>query len=95
MGIDGRDYSPPVTKGNKEGTGAIAVLEADHDRHEDAPVDPKPDSPRYAAMGDAISVPVSEWIGIRLKYAIELEHGANGRGDAGGEPAGGSGDPPA
>lgn len=29
-------------------------------------LDPKPDGPRYAACGDAVSVPVAEWIGSRL-----------------------------
>ena len=30
------------------------------------PHDPRPDAPRYAAMGDAVTVPVIEWIGNRL-----------------------------
>jgi len=29
--------------------------------------DPKPDGPRYAQMGNAVSVPVAEWIGHRLR----------------------------
>lgn len=36
------------------------------DTPDPAPVDPKPDGPRYAAMGDAVTVPVAEWIGRRL-----------------------------
>jgi site-specific DNA-cytosine methylase len=28
--------------------------------------DPRPDGPRYAAMGNAVSVPVIEWIGRRI-----------------------------
>ncbi len=28
---------------------------------------PKPDGPRYAACGDAVTVPVAEWIGRRLQ----------------------------
>lgn len=28
--------------------------------------DPKPDAPRYGAVGDAVTVPVAEWIGRRL-----------------------------
>jgi site-specific DNA-cytosine methylase len=28
--------------------------------------DPKPDSPRYAQMGNAVTVNVAEWIGHRL-----------------------------
>jgi hypothetical protein len=39
----------------------------------DAPHDPLPDSPRYAAMGDAITVNVAEWIGVRLKFAMERD----------------------
>ena len=31
--------------------------------------DPKPDGPRYAAMGDAVTVNVAEWIGRRLRDA--------------------------
>ncbi len=27
---------------------------------------PKPDGPRYAQMGNAVSVPVAEWIGCRI-----------------------------
>jgi DNA (cytosine-5)-methyltransferase 1 len=29
-----------------------------------------PDSPRYAALGDAVTVPVAEWIGRRLREAM-------------------------
>jgi hypothetical protein len=29
--------------------------------------DPKPDGPRYAQMGNAVTVPVAEWIGHRLR----------------------------
>lgn len=39
----------------------------------DIPVDPKPDGPRYAALGDAITVNVSEYIGLRLVAALERE----------------------
>jgi site-specific DNA-cytosine methylase len=28
--------------------------------------DPPPDGPRYAAMGNAVTVPVAEWIGRRI-----------------------------
>jgi hypothetical protein len=38
----------------------------------DAPasiVNPKPDGPRYAACGDAVTVNVAEWIGRRLMQA--------------------------
>ncbi len=31
--------------------------------------DPKPDSPRYRAIGDAVTVPVAEWIGRRVAAA--------------------------
>lgn len=30
-----------------------------------------PDSRRYAALGDAVTVPVAEWIGLRLADALE------------------------
>lgn len=42
----------------------------------DAPVDPKPDGPRYAAMGDAVTANVAEWIGLRLVAALERERAA-------------------
>jgi len=29
-------------------------------------IDPPPDGRRYAAIGDAVTVPVAEWIGKRL-----------------------------
>jgi len=29
-------------------------------------IDPKPDGPRYAQMGNAVTVQVAEWIGHRL-----------------------------
>jgi site-specific DNA-cytosine methylase len=29
--------------------------------------DPKPDGPRYAQMGNAVTVNVAEWIGHRLE----------------------------
>lgn len=38
------------------------------------PLDLKPDGPRYAAMGDAVTVDVIEWIGVRL-----LAHPSNER----------------
>jgi hypothetical protein len=30
-------------------------------------LDPKPDGPRYAACGDAVTASVAEWIGRRLR----------------------------
>ena len=38
-------------------------------------VDPRPDGPRYAACGDAVTAPVAEWIGRRLM----AEHTKGGR----------------
>jgi hypothetical protein len=35
------------------------------------PYDPLPDGSRYAAMGDAVTVPVLHWIGARLLSALE------------------------
>ena len=32
-----------------------------------SPFDPRPDGPRYAQMGNAVSVPVAQWIGERLR----------------------------
>lgn len=34
--------------------------------------DPKPDGPRYAQMGNAVTVNVAHWIGLRLA-AVERE----------------------
>lgn len=36
------------------------------------PADPKPDSARYRACGNAVSVPVIEWIGRRMLSADDL-----------------------
>jgi hypothetical protein len=44
----------------------------DGDR-EVAPTDPLPDGPRYAAMGDAVTVNVIEWIGVRLLWCLGSE----------------------
>lgn len=40
---------------------------------DDAPADPPPDGPRYAALGDAVTVNVAEWIGVRLAFALQRE----------------------
>ena len=63
LGADAhRNASPTLTK-----TGPAAVsgdLEAfGSDR---CAIDPRPDGRRYAAMGDAVTVNVAEWIGRRL-----------------------------
>lgn len=43
-----------------------------------------PDSRRYSALGDAVTVPVAEWIGRRLAQASQGGHyvGTSGFGDA-------------
>lgn len=38
--------------------------------------DPQPDGPRYAAMGNAVTVPVAEWIGRRIVTYEEARHAA-------------------
>lgn len=43
-----------------------AVFGADAYEAERVPFDPKPDGPRYAACGDAVTVSVATWIGRRL-----------------------------
>jgi len=59
-----------------DGTGgdAIASPPPDSDGVRDAPgvpagLDPTPDSPRYRALGNAVTVPVVEWIGRRILAA--------------------------
>jgi DNA (cytosine-5)-methyltransferase 1 len=37
---------------------------------------PAPDSRRYAALGDAVTVPVARWLGQRLAAATEMEMAA-------------------
>lgn len=37
------------------------------------PYDPRPDGPRYAAMGDAVTVNVIEWIGVRLRAMMRSD----------------------
>lgn len=34
---------------------------------------PAPDSRRYAALGDAVTVPVARWLGERLAQAVSVE----------------------
>jgi hypothetical protein len=63
-GADRQNTAPLIT-GDDEATGALT-----------SPYDPKPDGPRYAAMGDAVTVPVIHWIGTRLLAAYEFEAGA-------------------
>lgn len=47
---------------------------ADPEHLATSPYDPLPDGPRYAAMGDAVTVPVLHWIGA--KFVAEAEaHG--------------------
>jgi hypothetical protein len=52
-----------------ETSGRLATMAAGEGRALCA-FDPRPDGPRYAACGDAVTANVAEWIGRRL-----LEHG--------------------
>ena len=36
-----------------------------------SPLDWRPDGRRYAAMGDAVTVPVATWIGRRLALVLD------------------------
>jgi hypothetical protein len=40
-----------------------------------SPYDPPPDGPRYAAMGDAVTVPVLHWIGARFVAEAQAHGG--------------------
>jgi site-specific DNA-cytosine methylase len=72
-----RNYAPPLTVKSVH-VGAIAVREAEEARDTgDVPVDPKPDSPRYASLGDAVTTNCAEWIGIRLMRAVEKANAEN------------------
>ena len=46
---------------------AIGIMAEGLPKGSTCAVDPKPDSRRYAAMGDAVTVNVAEWIGRRLR----------------------------
>jgi hypothetical protein len=46
---------------------------ADPKPGQDVPDDPLPDGPRYAALGDAVTANVAEWIGARLLHALRKE----------------------
>jgi C-5 cytosine-specific DNA methylase len=68
----GREAGPglPGDQGRERGTTAngdrmraLAIVPGRLDR---CAFDPKPDGPRYAACGDAVTVNVAEWIGRRL-----------------------------
>jgi site-specific DNA-cytosine methylase len=60
----------PITgKGFTPALGATAAI-GHNGRGEDRATcayDPKPDGPRYAQMGNAVTVNVAEWIGHRLR----------------------------
>lgn len=49
-----------------DGSGGEAVAMSQPASGPASSFDPKPDGPRYAACGDAVTVPVAEWIGRRL-----------------------------
>jgi DNA (cytosine-5)-methyltransferase 1 len=82
--ISSEDATPAWGKGNGSGTASIGVqqgtavrrltpteccrLQGFPDDWLGAPNEP-PDSPRYAALGDAVTVPVAEWIGRRILEA--------------------------
>lgn len=60
----------PITEQNgSPALGASAYI-GHNGRGQDRPTcayDPKPDGPRYAQMGNAVTVSVAEWIGHRLR----------------------------
>lgn len=49
--------------GGQRGTAHVQAVASEGD---DEAYDPLPDGPRYAAMGNAVSVPVAHWIGERI-----------------------------
>lgn len=76
--ISEEDSTPVWGKGNKTGTASLAIQQGpavrrltprECERLQGFPDDWTalgPDSRRYAALGDAVTVPVAEWIGERL-----------------------------
>lgn len=65
--VHGHEFTPALGRNAQ-----IGVL-GDGQATTSSPVDLKPDGPRYAAMGDAVTVNVAQWIGERLN-----EHGGHG-----------------
>jgi hypothetical protein len=49
------------------------ILENGDEYAPGSPFDPKPDGPRYAAMGDAVTVNVIEWLGVGIADHYERE----------------------
>lgn len=66
----GSNTSTDVLHADAEDAVLAAVLERDGYLPA-VPYDPEPDGRRYAAMGDAVSVNVIEWIGVRLRAAMD------------------------
>jgi hypothetical protein len=71
----GARHATPLTYGQRLAPEdyALAVQMEEDGWLPPVPFDPKPDGPRYAAMGDAVTVNVIEWIGVRLRAAVEAE----------------------
>jgi hypothetical protein len=58
--ISSNDHSPALGSNAQIGVSGNGIT---GDR---SALDPKPDGPRYAQMGNAVTVQVAEWIGYRL-----------------------------
>lgn len=67
------EHVPSLTKESDRGDGMAAIFQPSAEIVAASPVDPKPDGPRYAAMGDAVTVNVLEWVGVRLMHAMRDE----------------------
>jgi hypothetical protein len=66
------DHVGTLRRGNGS-SGAAGFAVGHIPEGQDCPEDPKPDGRRYAACGDAVTVPVAYWIGRRL-MAIEASY---------------------
>ena len=58
--ISSDDHSPALGSNAQIGVSGSGIAA------DSCALDPKPDGPRYAQMGNAVTVQVAEWIGHRL-----------------------------
>jgi DNA (cytosine-5)-methyltransferase 1 len=67
----GRSDRKPIIVGETPDANGMRAATGLPGRVDGAPDDPRPDGRRYAAVGDAVTVNVAEWIGRRLNMEAE------------------------
>lgn len=71
-GVGYEEGASPTLKSSESGSNRAPTIHTNRPIEDNiCSFDPLPDSFRYAAMGDAVTVPVISWIGVRLAAAID------------------------